>query len=244
MPLLWHAVLAARSAANVRRVVVAADHQQTIDAVERLARRHHNGTPVDAVLTSTAHPNGTARIAEAVTRLRLPPDTPIVNVQADEPELPPDDIDAALDALLSPDSHPQGAPHAATLAAPIDNPKDAADPNVVKVVRNLSGRALYFSRSVIPSTREPAAPDQPPAAPLLRHIGVYAYRAAFVLTYARWPQTDLERAERLEQLRILEHGCSIAVALAHAAHPGIDTPEQYDDFVARYNAHRHGPPNP
>ncbi|MFK7959373.1 MAG: 3-deoxy-manno-octulosonate cytidylyltransferase [Phycisphaerales bacterium] len=213
-------------------VLVATDHAE-IAAVAR-------GFGASVRMTRADHPNGTSRIAEVVADMdELPPDAPVVNVQGDEPELDPGLIEAAVGALLSrPDCM------VSTLAAPLDAGDDADDSNIVKVVTDLDGRALYFSRSRVPFSRRDGrageatdgAADGP--APPLRHIGLYVYRRSFLARYAEMQPTPLEVAERLEQLRVLEHGHRIAVAtVATGRHrSGIDTPEQYAAFVARWNA--------
>lgn len=213
-PLIQHVVEAASRSRAVSRVVVAAEDRAIVDAV-----RAFGG---DAVLTGE-HPNGTSRLAEAARLLDLPAASVVVNVQGDEPELDPSYIDAAVATLLA------GSAPMATVAAPFAPGDDPRDPNIVKVVLRADGRALYFSRSLIPYPRDPGA-----GAPPLRHAGLYAYRRSFLDVYASLPMTTLERTEALEQLRALVHGHDIAVAVcAGAPHAGIDTPEQYEAFVRR-----------
>lgn len=224
-PLIQHVHETVARARRIRRVVVATDDQRIFDAVARFGG--------EAVMTGE-HPNGTSRIAEAIDKLYPPsaggaPDV-IVNVQGDEPEIDPAVIDALVDAL----QHDAGAPMA-TVASPLPEDGDEAkDPNVVKVVVDRRGRALYFSRAPIPHHRDPDPPTPGGSAPShLRHLGLYAYRRAFLPTYLALPATPLELAEKLEQLRVLEHGHPIAVVLTPTSHPGIDTPEQYEAFVQR-----------
>ncbi|MBA4027636.1 MAG: 3-deoxy-manno-octulosonate cytidylyltransferase [Planctomyces sp.] len=221
-PLVQHVVDAARAAPGVGRVVVAVDHARIARALRPF------GT--ECVLTDASHPNGTSRLAQAAQLLGLGEDDPVVNAQGDEPELPAAVIGAALGALLGSRWASIG-----TVASPISDPRQAHDPNVVKVARAPDGRALYFSRAPIPHDRDAAGPPTGPAAahPCLRHIGVYAYRAGFLRAYAAMEPTPLETTEKLEQLRALERGHAIAVALAEAPHTGIDTAEQYEAFVAR-----------
>ncbi|GAB4553354.1 MAG: 3-deoxy-manno-octulosonate cytidylyltransferase [Phycisphaerales bacterium] len=216
LPLVVHVAHAASRASTVRRVVVAAEDRAIVEACAR-----HD---VEAVLTAV-HPNGTSRLDEAARLLGLADDAIVVNVQGDEPEIEPTSIDAAVARFVQDDR-----PDVATLAAPIRNRGDEADPNVVKVVLDASNRALYFSRATVPHDRDGVGVTR------LRHVGLYVYSAAFLRRYVAMPETPLERAERLEQLRVLEHGGSIGVALVDDAHPGIDTPEQYDTFVARWRA--------
>ncbi len=218
-PLVQHVAEAAARASCADRVVVAADHERIAAALRPF------GTHV--LLTRADHPNGTSRLEEASRLLGLADDHIVVNAQGDEPEMPGGVIDAAVAALGA-------SPRAVvgTAAAPIADPREAADPNVVKVCLTTDGHALYFSRACIPHLRDAAAgaPDW------LRHVGVYAYRVGFLRRYVALPATPAEQAEQLEQLRVIEHGHAIAVARVPAAHPGIDTPEQYAAFAARCRA--------
>jgi 3-deoxy-manno-octulosonate cytidylyltransferase (CMP-KDO synthetase) len=221
-PLIQHVFESASRAGRLSRVVVATDDQRVLDACAAF------GAP--AVLTSADHPNGTSRLCQAAGLLGLADDDVIVNVQGDEPEVEPDAIDAAVDALLG--AAADGSRAAiGTVAVPFAPGENPADPAAVKVVRGVTGRALYFSRSLIPFDR-----DATGAAPPLRHVGLYAYSTLTLRRYAALAPTPLERAEQLEQLRALEHGLPIAVALRPAARPGIDTPEQYAAFVKRWTA--------
>ena len=183
-------------------------------------------------MTRPDHPNGTSRIAEAIDRLGASQATShkpqasslIVNVQADEPDIEPDSIDLAIHTL-------QDQPECvmATLASPFGPNENPSDPNIVKVVIDSAGCAMYFSRALIPHCR-----DRPDPAKPLKHVGMYVYRRDFLLKYATLPPAPLEQAERLEQLRVLEHGYEIAVAVTNVRFHGIDTPEQYEEFVQRY----------
>ena len=217
-PLVVHVVQQVQRAATVDRVVVATDTPAIAEAVAAAG--------AEAVMTG-AHPNGTSRLAEALLKLDDPASL-IVNVQGDEPEVPPATIDALVAGL-----HADASAGMATLASPFAPGEDPADPNVVKVVVGQNGRALYFSRSLIPFDR-----DQEGHAPVAKHPGLYAYRRAFLLGYPRLAPTPLEQAEKLEQLRVLEHGLPIAIVEAPAPCPGIDTPEQYAAFVKRWNQQR------
>lgn len=220
-PLVWHVCQSAALAQSVGRVVVATD----ADEVARVVR----GLGGEVVLTSPEHPNGTSRLAEAAATLGLGPDQIVVNVQGDEPELDPDAIDQAVAAIER-----TGAP-VATIATPINDPNDAANPAIVKLVLRRDGTALYFSRASIPHDRDrKGGVDARP----LRHLGLYVYRAGFLARYVKMEPTPLERVEMLEQLRILEHGQTIAVAIVNASGEGIDTPEQYAAFVKRWMAAR------
>jgi len=214
-PLIQHVWERARKASCVDRVVVATDDDRIASAV-----RAFGG---EALMTRTDHPNGASRLAEALDLLDMPGDTIIVNVQGDEPE-----IDAALIDDLAWALKRDSGLLIATIASPFAAGEDPADPNIVKVVCNQAGFAMYFSRSRIPS-RAVGAPAQP-----LKHVGLYAYRAAFLRRYVAMTPMPMEQAERLEQLRVLEHGERISVLVRQTRHHGIDTPEQYASFVKRW----------
>ncbi len=220
MALIWHVHERAKLAPSVSRVVVATDAPEVADVV-----RARGG---EVVMTRVDHPNGTSRLAEAAAKLGLGPDQIVVNVQGDEPELDPAAIDAAVVALER-----TGAP-VSTVATPLESVGDAANPAIVKVVLRRDGTALYFSRATIPFDRDGVGGGA--AARPLRHLGLYVYRAGFLARYVELEPTPLERTEMLEQLRILEHGHAIAVAIVKTAGEGIDTPEQYAAFVARWKA--------
>jgi 3-deoxy-manno-octulosonate cytidylyltransferase (CMP-KDO synthetase) len=214
-PLIQHVHERASAARLIDRVLVAADDPRIVDAVR--------GFGGEAVMTRADHPNGTSRIAEVAQALDC---HLIVNVQGDEPELEPSLIDHAVEHLRAHPECPVG-----TLASPFAEREDPRDANIVKVVLDANGRALYFSRSLIPFDRECRG-----SAPPMKHVGLYVYRRDFLPRYVALPVTPLEQAEQLEQLRILEHGFSIAVAVAVAEHHGIDTPQQYEQFVQRHRA--------
>ena len=210
-PLVQHVVDQCRKCRSVRDVIVATDDGRIADALRPF------GTTV--VMTSADHPSGTDRVAEVVGGLS---DDVVVNVQGDEPEIDPAVVDGLVERLAT------VGDDMATAATPFPADADVADPNLVKVVMGVRGRAVYFSRCPIPFHR-----DGGPAMYYL-HVGIYAYRREFLLTFAGWPPTPLERTERLEQLRALEHGRSIAVLPVSAAAHGIDTPGQYAAFVERF----------
>ncbi|MDN0077264.1 3-deoxy-manno-octulosonate cytidylyltransferase [Crenobacter sp. SG2303] len=207
---------AAKSAA--RRVVVATDHEDILAACAA-----HG---VEAVLTRVDHASGTDRLAEVAEHLALPADEIVVNVQGDEPLIDPALIDRVAQ-LLADSSAPM-----ATAAHPIADAKEFFNPNVVKVVCNAASHALYFSRAPLPWARDAFAHDAsalPAGLPALRHIGLYAYRAGFLSTYAQLAPSPLEQFEALEQLRVLWHGHAIAVAeVAEAPAAGVDTPEDLE----------------
>lgn len=218
-PLVQHVYEAARRSTRASRVVLATDSDRVMAAAR--------GFGAECVMTRVDHPNGTSRLAEAAALLGLAAGSIVVNVQGDEPELEPGTIDAAVDAMV------QAGSLMGTVAAPIGPEDDPGNPNVVKVVLGVERQALYFSRSLIPFDRDRTA--HPTARPL-RHIGLYVYRRSFLDTYLALPPTPLEEAEKLEQLRVLEHGYAISVALVTSSAPGIDTPEQYEAFVRRHTA--------
>ena len=204
---------AALSAAT--QVVVAADDAEIVTAC-----RAHG---IEAILTRHDHVNGSDRLAEACVLLGLDGDAVVVNVQGDEPLIDPALINACAAALSAQsDCVLATAAHAMTLAS------ELANPNIVKVVCDRAGRALYFSRAPIPWWRDGSTAGAPAIGPLapLRHIGIYAYRAAFLRRFPSLPVSPLETIESLEQLRVLWHGERIAVHLSeHAAGIGVDTPE-------------------
>jgi 3-deoxy-manno-octulosonate cytidylyltransferase (CMP-KDO synthetase) len=202
---------AARSAAA--RVVVAADDARIVDAC-----RTHG---VDALLTRTDHASGSDRLAEACELLRLDDSAIVVNVQGDEPLIATPMIDACA-ALL----RERGDCVMATVAHAIDDAQEFANPNVVKVVLDAAGRALYFSRAPIPHWRDRPGDGALSAEPRpLRHVGLYAYRAGYLRRFSTLPAASLEAVEALEQLRVLWHGDRIAVHVSgERPGPGVDTP--------------------
>ena len=197
------------------RVVVATDSERILQACQQ-----HS---VQAVLTRADHPTGSDRLAEACALLSLDGQDRIVNVQGDEPLIDPALINACADALdTRSDCVMSTAAHA------IDSAADFANPNVVKVVTDAQGRALYFSRAPIPWWRDAPAAATPAtgAGTPLRHIGIYGYRAGFLRRFPQLAVSPLETVESLEQLRVLWHGERIAVHLAaQAPGAGVDTPE-------------------
>ena len=218
-PLIQHVVEQADKAACLTRIVVATDDQRIFDAVKAFG--------ADVVMTSADHPNGTSRIAETLDKLEAAGDVLpecIVNVQGDEPDIEPRVIDELVAGLMADDDAPM-----ATLASDFAADEDPSNPNIVKVAVDQLGRAMYFSRSLLPFPREAAAGAQP-----LKHPGLYAYRRSFLPTYLSLSPTPLEQAEQLEQLRVLEHGHRIAIVRTQVRHHGIDTPQQYAAFVKRW----------
>lgn len=200
------------------QVVVAADSAKIADACSRHGVR--------AVLTRADHPSGSDRLAEACEQLGLDGDDMVVNVQGDEPLIDPALIDAVATLLAK---RPQAS--MSTAAHPIASVAEFTNPNVVKVVLQADGLALYFSRAPIPWWRDgfaqgvTALPDPAP----LRHIGIYGYRAGFLRAFPRMPQAPVESCEALEQLRALWHGHRIAVHVTdQAPGAGVDTPEDLE----------------
>ncbi|MBU3625078.1 3-deoxy-manno-octulosonate cytidylyltransferase [Polynucleobacter sp. JS-Safj-400b-B2] len=176
---------------------------------------------IECLLTSADHPTGTDRIAEVAQLLKLPSNALVVNVQGDEPLIPPELINQVASTLAE---HEQCA--ISTIAVPMTNIAEIHNPNVVKVVLNRSGEALYFSRASIPFARDPQAILK---TEYLRHLGIYAYRADFLQAYTRLEPAPPEESEALEQLRALWNGYRIAVYTALEAPPaGVDTPEDLE----------------
>lgn len=207
---------------GARQVLVATDHADILAAC-----RAHG---VTAHMTRADHPSGTDRIAEVAAALGLPDDAVVVNVQGDEPLIDPDLI-AATAARVGPQVP------MATAAHPLDQADELFNPNVVKVVLDAAGRALYFSRAALPWHRDGFALSRkalPAGYQPLRHIGLYAYAQAFLQAYPRLAPSPLEQIEALEQLRVLWHGHPIAVHVTgKAPAAGVDTPEDLER-VRRY----------
>ena len=200
---------------GAQRVVIATDDARIVAT----ARAHG----IDACLTRDDHPTGTDRLAEASATLGLAPDAIVVNVQGDEPLLAPTLMRRVAELLAS---RPDAA--MATACHVIDDPAEAFSPNVVKVVLDARGNALYFSRATIPWARDAFAAGTalPAGLPIYRHYGLYAYRVAFLARFPALEPTPLERFEALEQLRALWHGERIVVEIAQGTPaPGVDTPE-------------------
>jgi 3-deoxy-manno-octulosonate cytidylyltransferase (CMP-KDO synthetase) len=220
-PLIQHVYERVAQAEAITRTLVATDDRRIADAV-----RSFGG---EAVMTRADHPCGTDRVAEVAAGLEA---DVVVNVQGDEPEIEAASIDRLVGLLATDAECPM-----ATLACPFERVPgaDPADPAAVKVVVDRRGRALYFSRSLIPHRRADAKATDTAGRPLL-HLGIYAYRRDFLLRLASLAPTPLEQVERLEQLRVLEHGYPIAVGLVQRAAVGIDTPEDYAAFVERWSA--------
>jgi 3-deoxy-manno-octulosonate cytidylyltransferase (CMP-KDO synthetase) len=198
------------------KVIIAADDEKVVAAA--------NTFGTECVLTSPDHQSGTDRIAEAVADMDV---EIIVNLQGDEPEIDPGNIDYLAKMLMENPDCPM-----ATLAAEFQTAQQVSDPNIVKVIIGRNNKAIYFSRSPIPYDREKSGVGD--VKQYLRHIGIYAYRKKFLLEITALPQTPLEKIEKLEQLRAIENGYSILVGKVKHTCDGIDTPEQYAEFVKRY----------
>ncbi len=211
-PMVIHVMeRALESGAN--RVIVATDHPDVFKAVEAAGG--------EVCMTLADHQSGTERLAEVIEKYGFADDEIIVNVQGDEPLVPPVIISQVAENLAS------CAAGMATLAVPIETAEEAFNPNAVKVVMDINGYALYFSRATIPWERERFAKSKESVGDtFLRHIGIYAYRAGFVRRYVTWAPSQLENIELLEQLRVLWYGEKIHVAVAKAIPSvGVDTPE-------------------
>lgn len=215
-PLIRYVWEAAARAEGVDQVIIATDDARIRDAVQAFGG--------EVRMTSPRHPSGSDRVAEVARSLDH---DVVVNLQGDEPTVRPEMITQTI-GLLRED--PECV--MATLAAEIREASELTDPNVVKVVVDASWRALYFSRCPIPHVRGSAAPLQDSPIPHLIHLGLYAYRREFLLTFARMPPHPLEQAERLEQLRALANGYKIKVGLTPHRTLKVDTPEDFKVFCA------------
>jgi len=231
--LIQHTYERACLASLPEKVIIAADDERIAAAAKSFG--------AECIMTSRNCPSGTDRIAEAVADIDV---DIIVNLQADEPEIDPVNIDKVAQLLIETKNSKlktQNYYGMATLAADFQNADQIADPNIVKVVVTSiehrassieSQRAIYFSRSVIPYDREKSGVGN--VTYYLRHLGIYAYRKEFLLKITALPQTPLEKIEKLEQLRALENGFDILVGKVKHTCDGIDTPDQYAEFVKRY----------
>ncbi len=196
----------------IDRTAVATDSSKILDCVEARGFK--------AVMTSPDHPSGTDRLAEAARILGVGPGDIVINVQGDQPLVDEDTVETVIDALITADSAVMS-----TAACPVGR-AEAADPNRVKVVLDVSGRALYFSRSLIPFDRDQALEKED--RPYLRHLGLYAYRMDFLQKFVSLPEGRLESVEKLEQLRALENGFDILVKIVEKAPVDVDTGEDLE----------------
>lgn len=217
--LIQHVYEGAARARGARRVIVATDDPRIAEAVR--------GFGGEVAMTRSDHTCGTDRIAEVAQRL---PEIPvIVNVQGDEPQIRPEQVEQVAELL---DACPEAA--MGTLASPVRTDEELRNPNAVKVVTDARGCALYFSRSPIPFVR--GSNDWLADSPVrpLKHLGIYSYRREFLLSYASMPACALERAERLEQLRALYHGHRIVVGVTDFCPIGIDTEADLRRWLAQW----------
>lgn len=213
--LIQHTWERAKQAKLIDSVLIAADDNKIVEAARSFS--------ADCVLTSKKHQSGTDRIAEAAK------DTDadiIVNLQADEPEIDPANIDYLASMLINNPNYPM-----ATLTAGFENADQIFDPNIVKVVVDINGRAIYFSRSPIPFDRDRGGIGD--VKNYLRHLGIYAYRKDFLMKFTTLEQSNLEKIEKLEQLRAIENGYPILIGKVKHSCDGIDTPQQYEEFIKR-----------
>ncbi|CAM3938440.1 3-deoxy-manno-octulosonate cytidylyltransferase [Rahnella victoriana] len=201
---------------GAKRVIVATDHPDVVKAVEAAGG--------EVCLTRPDHQSGTERLAEVIELCQFADDEIIVNVQGDEPLIPPVIVRQVAENLANSEAG------MATLAVPIESAEEAFNPNAVKVVRDARGYAMYFSRAAIPWERERFAVSKDTIGDtFLRHIGIYAYRAGFIRQYVKWEPSKLEHIELLEQLRVLWYGEKIHVDVAKAIPSvGVDTPEDLE----------------
>ncbi len=207
-PVLTHVIRRAQAAKRLSEVVVATDDRRIAEVAERFC-------PV--VMTDSELPSGTDRVAAAIREMEC---DAVVNIQGDEPMMAAEVIDAVAEALQEADM--------TTAAAPIRSEEELRNPNVVKVVCSLSGRALYFSRYPIPYCRDEGTRYNLKCFSYLRHIGIYGYRRETLFRLVQWPPSALEQMERLEQLRALEHDVMIRVCKVEWSGIGIDVPEDLE----------------
>ncbi len=214
--LIQHTYEQVRKAEAINKVIIATDDQKVLSACKSF--------DADCIMTATTHLSGTDRIAEAIADI----DTDIViNVQADEPDIDPANINLLARLMID---NPQTK--MATLIAKFESKEQIADANIVKVIIGKDRFAKYFSRSVIPYCRKNGPVGD--VSDYYRHLGIYAYTKDFLLHITKLPAGKLEQIEQLEQLRVLEHGYQILTGLVSSVADGIDTPQQYAEFVKRH----------
>jgi 3-deoxy-manno-octulosonate cytidylyltransferase (CMP-KDO synthetase) len=207
MPMIWHVYQGASRAKRISGVIIITDSQEVFDQASSWGAK--------VLMTEEHWPSGTARIASVADKLE---GSIVVNVQGDEPLISGSVIDLLIENLEA-----SGA-DIATPVFPITNPEDVTNPNVVKVVRGSDNNALYFSRSPIPHVRDVELSDWPTATTFWGHTGVYAYRREVLLDYLHLPEGIMEKAEKLEQLRLLEAGRQILTVVIDYRTEGVDTP--------------------
>ncbi len=222
-PLILHTVEQTKKTRNIDRVIVATDDERILNVIIESGN--------EAVLTSPNHQSGSDRIAEVAAN--LPENSIIVNVQGDEPLIPPSTIEAAVDAMLA-----DNRAEIVTTSEKFECWQDVLDPNNVKIVCDAENFALYFSRSPIPFPRDAVnqfgslenalQSDKNLVSHYRKHTGIYVYRREFLLEFTKMPQTFLEKAEMLEQLRALENGAKIKVVEVAESSIGVDTAEDFE----------------
>jgi 3-deoxy-manno-octulosonate cytidylyltransferase (CMP-KDO synthetase) len=216
--LVQHTYERALLAKGIGQVLIAADDDRVMGACKSFGAA--------CVMTSIDHQSGTDRIAEAVKN--VPADI-IVNLQADEPEIDPANIEKVAALLVENPDADMG-----TLIAPFETAEQVANPNIVKCVADGRGKALYFSRSPVPYNRQAGGVGLV----YWRHLGIYAYRRSFLMKFTQLSPSFLEVTEKLEQLRALENSFTILTAKVDRVWDGVDTPEQYEAFVKRYQTEK------
>ena len=219
-PLIQHVVEQCQNAKSLSEIIVATDDTRIWEVAQNFCR---------VEMTRPDHPSGSDRIAEVCERCEC---DAVVNIQGDEPLIDPNVINAVAKALAGEEM--------STAATPIKNLAELDNPNVVKVVVNAAGRALYFSRRTIPYLREAASrpvPEQLAAFPFLKHLGIYGYRRGTLLRLVKFPVSPLENAEKLEQLRALENDIGIAVVKVNYDSIGVDVPEDVKRVEAILRKH-------
>lgn len=208
-PLIWHTWMQAKKAKLLDRVVIATDSKEIAETMR--------GYGADVVMTPTKLKTGSDRVAEAARRLRSLKPGIVLNIQGDEPMIPPRAIDLTVSLLLKNKKSVMS-----TVAAPIHHAEELNDPSVVKVARKKNGNALYFSRSCIPFKREKTS------TPIYKHFGIYGYRASFLPKFLSLKRTPLELTENLEQLRVLENDYEISVGVGSFEHVEVNTQQELD----------------
>lgn len=207
-PLVWHTWNQARKAKLLDRVVVATDSEEILHTLKPYG--------VDVVLTPRSLKTGTDRVAEAAKKIGAKKQDIVINIQGDEPMIPPTAIDLTARLLVN---DPRAV--MSTVGTPIKNKSECTSPSIVKVVTDTTGYALYFSRSLVPHSRVKTT------SPVIKHLGIYGFRFAFLSTFTKLSQGALERTELLEQLRALEHGYRIKVGIGSFERVEVNTPEEF-----------------
>ncbi|MFI3256150.1 MAG: 3-deoxy-manno-octulosonate cytidylyltransferase [Psittacicella sp.] len=198
--------------ANPKRIIIATDNDQIYSIASSFCN--------EVVMTKSSHQSGIERISEVIETLNINKDEIIVNLQGDEPLIPPENI-------IQVASNIKDTIAISTLAYPIEDQKDVSNPNIVKVIKDFNNKAIYFSRSKIPFNRDNYSNNT-----YLRHIGLYAYKASYINTYINYPSSILEESEKLEQLRAIYYGDKIYVDLALVEPPiGVDTQEDLENII-------------